>query len=132
MTGTIAFDLVSPERLLLSDVAETVTIPGTEGDMGVMEGHMPLISTLRPGVIDVKGGSKGNQRFYVIGGFAEVTPEKLTVLAEDAVPVGEMTPAALDVRIKHAEEDLARAKSETESAKALECLEFLKSLRGIS
>ncbi len=67
---------------------------------------MPLISTLRPGVIDVKGGSEGDQRFYVIGGFAEVTPEKLTVLAEEAVPVSEMTTAALDVRIKHAEEDL--------------------------
>ena len=129
MTGTIAFDLVSPERLLLSEAAEMVTIPGTEGDMGVMEGHMPLISTLRPGVIDVKGGSKGDQRFYVIGGFAEVTPEKLTVLAEEAVPVSEMTAAALDVRIQHAEEDFSLAKSDAERAKALECLEYLKTLR---
>ena len=132
MTGPIAFDLVSPERLLLSEAAEMITIPGAEGDMGVMQGHMPLISTLRPGVIDVKGGSEGDQRFYVIGGFAEVTPEKLTVLAEEAVPVSEMTTAALDVRIKHAEEDFSLAKSETERAKALECLEYLKTLRGIS
>jgi len=132
MTGKIAFDLVTPERQLLSEAAEMVTIPGTEGDMGVMEGHMPLISTLRPGVIDVKGGSNGDQRFYVIGGFAEVTPEKLTVLAEEAVAVSEMTAAALDVRIKHAEEDFSLAKSETERAKALESLEYLKSLRAVS
>ena len=67
MTDKISFDLVSPERLLLSTVAEMVTIPGTEGEMGVMAGHMPLISTLRPGIITV---SDGDQRFYVMGGFA--------------------------------------------------------------
>ena len=121
MTDKIAFDLVSPERLLLSEEAEMVTIPGTEGDMGVMEGHMPLISTLRTGVIDVKG-------FHVIGGFAEVTPEKLTVLAEEAVPVSEMTAASLEVRIKHAEEDFSLAKSDVERAKALERLEYFRAL----
>lgn len=128
MTDKIAFDLVTPERQLLSEDAEMVTIPGREGDMGVMEGHMPLISTLRPGLIDVKGGSEGDRRFHVIGGFAEVTPDKLTVLAEEAVPVSEMTAAALEARIKHAEEDYSLAKSEAERAKALECLEYLKSL----
>jgi len=128
MTDKIAFDLVSPERLLLSEEAEMVTIPGTEGDMGVMEGHMPLISTLRPGLIDVKGGSQGDRRFHVIGGFAEVTPEKLTVLAEEAVPVSEMTAASLEVRIKHAEEDFSLAKSDVERAKALERLEYFRAL----
>jgi len=79
-------------------------------------------------VIAVSGGPEGDQHFYVIGGFAEVTPEKLTVLAEDAVPASEMTGAALDVRIRHAEEDVSLAKSESERAKALECLEYLKAL----
>jgi F-type H+-transporting ATPase subunit epsilon len=127
MIDKISFDLVSPERLLLSTEAEMVTIPGTEGDMGVMAGHMPLISTLRPGVIAVSGGS--DQRFYVLGGFAEVNPGKLTVLADEAVPVSELDPAALDQRIKDAEEDVALAKSDGERAKAQETLDYLKGLR---
>jgi F-type H+-transporting ATPase subunit epsilon len=127
MTDKISFDLVSPERLLLSTEAEMVTIPGTEGDMGVMAGHMPLISTLRPGVIAVSGGDE--QRFYVMGGFAEVNPGKLTVLAEDAVPVAELDAAALDQRIKNTEEDVTLAKSDGERAKAQETLDYLKGLR---
>ena len=127
MTDKISFDLVSPERLLLSTEAEMVTIPGTEGDMGVMAGHMPLISTLRPGVIAVSGGDE--QRFYVMGGFAEVNPGKLTVLAEEAVPVAELDAATLDRRIKNAEEDVALAKSDGERAKAQQALDYLKGLR---
>ncbi|MDE2134098.1 MAG: F0F1 ATP synthase subunit epsilon [Alphaproteobacteria bacterium] len=129
MTDKIAFDLVSPERLLLSTEAEMVTIPGSEGDMGVMAGHMPLISTLRPGVIAVSGGTEGDQRFYVIGGFAEVNPGKLTVLADEAVPVAELDAATLDQRIKNAEEDLALAKTDSERAKAQETLDHLKGMR---
>jgi F-type H+-transporting ATPase subunit epsilon len=129
MTDKIAFDLVSPERLLLSEEAEMVTVPGTEGDMGVMAGHMPLISTLRPGVIDVKGGTNGDERFYVIGGFVEISPSKLTVLAEEAVPVAELDAAALDQRIKSAEEDVSLAKSDSERAKAQETLDYVRGLR---
>jgi F-type H+-transporting ATPase subunit epsilon len=129
MTDKISFDLVSPERQLLSTEAEMVTIPGTEGEMGVMAGHMPLISTLRPGVIAVSGGAESDRRFYVMGGFAEVNPGKLTVLAEEAVPVAELDAAALDLRIKNAEEDVALAKSDGERAKAQETLDYLKGLR---
>ncbi|MGC9954393.1 MAG: F0F1 ATP synthase subunit epsilon [Rhizomicrobium sp.] len=129
MTDKISFDLVSPERLLLSTEAEMVTIPGSEGDMGVMAGHMPLISTLRPGVIDVKGGTNGDQRFYVMGGIAEVNPGKLTVLAEEAVAVAELDAAALDQRIKNAEEDVTLAKSDNERTKAQETLDYLRGLR---
>ena len=129
MTDKIAFDLVSPERLLLSTQAEMVTIPGTEGEMGVMAGHMPLISTLRPGVIAVSGGADNAQRFYVMGGFAEVNPGKLTVLAEEAVPLAELNAAALDQRIKNAEDDVSLAKSDGERAKAQQTLDYLKGLR---
>jgi F-type H+-transporting ATPase subunit epsilon len=129
MTDKISFDLVSPERLLLSTEAEMVTVPGTEGDMGVMAGHMPLISTLRPGVIAVSGGAESDRRFYVMGGFAEVNPGKLTVLAEEAMPVAELDAAALDLRIKNGEEDVALAKSDGERAKAQETLDYLKGLR---
>ncbi|MBU6298863.1 MAG: F0F1 ATP synthase subunit epsilon [Alphaproteobacteria bacterium] len=129
MTEKIAFDLVSPERLLLSGEAEIITVPGADGDMGVMVGHMPLISTLRPGVIDVKGGTNGDERFYVTGGFVEISPGKLTVLAEEAVPVAELDAAALDLRIKNAEEDVALAKSDNERTKAQEALDYVRGLR---
>jgi F-type H+-transporting ATPase subunit epsilon len=89
MAEKIAFDLVSPERLLLSTEADMVTLPGSEGDMGVMAGHMPLVSTLRPGIVSIAGG-EGDDRFYVAGGFAEVTAEKVTILAEEAMPADEM------------------------------------------
>ena len=126
MTDKIAFDLVSPERLLLSTEAEMVTIPGSEGEMGVMAGHMPLISTLRPGQITVSGGD--GQRYFVTGGFAEVNPRKLTVLAKEAVPLAELDASALDQRLKNAEEDLASATNDAERAKAQDTLSYLKGL----
>jgi len=127
MTDKIAFDLVSPERLLLSTEAEMVTIPGSEGEMGVMAGHMPLISTLRPGQITVSGGD--GQRYFVTGGFAEVNPRKLTVLAEEAVPLAELDASALDQRINNAEDDLTQATNDAERAKAQDTLSYLKGLR---
>ena len=129
MTDKFSFDLVSPERLLLSTEAEMVTIPGTEGEMGIMAGHMSLISTLRPGVITVSGGTEDGQRFFVMGGVAEVNPTKLTVLAEQAVAVAELDAATLDQRIKNAEEDLTLAKSDDERIKTQEALDYLKGLR---
>ena len=127
MADKISFDLVSPERLLLSEQVDMVTVPGREGDFGVLAGHMPLISSLRPGVIDVKGDGDG--RYFVLGGFAEVTPEKLTVLAEDVRPLSEVDAAALDQCIHNAEEDILHAKSEADRAKAVESLDHLKILR---
>ena len=127
MADKISFDLVSPERLLLSEQVDMVTVPGREGDFGVLAGHMPLISSLRPGVIDVKGDR--DARYFVLGGFAEVTPEKLTVLAEDVCPMSEVDAAALDQRIHNAEEDILHAKSEADRAKAVESLDYLKILR---
>lgn len=91
MTDKITFDLVSPEKLLLSTTADMVTLPGSDGDMGVMAGHMSLISTLRPGVVAVTGG-EDEGRFYVTGGFAEVTAEKVTVLAQQALTEEEAGP----------------------------------------
>ena len=129
MADMIAFDLVSSERLLLSESAEMVTVPGREGDFGVLAGHAPVISSLRPGVIEVKGGSQADARFFVFGGFAEVNPQKLTVLAEDVVPIGEIDAAAVDQRIRNAEEDILQAKTEAERAKAVELADHLKLLR---
>ena len=129
MVDKIAFDLVSPERLLLSDAAEMVTIPGTEGYMGVMAGHSPVISTLRPGTITVQGATSGDTRFFIRGGFAEVTASKLTVLAEEAIPLAEVNAATLDQRIRDAEEDVAAAKSDADKARAIEALDDLRQVR---
>lgn len=130
MTDKIAFDIVSPERLLLSDEADMVTVPGSEGDFGVLAGHMPLISTLRPGVIDIRGGSEsGDLRFFVLGGFAEANPRKLTVLAEEAVPMTSVDAVTLEQRIKNTEEDLVLAKNESDRARVAEQLDHLRQLR---
>lgn len=127
--STITFDLVSPERLLLSEPAEMITIPGSEGEMGVMAGHMPLISTLNPGIIDVKLAPGKHDRFYVTGGFAEVTATKVTVLAEDALPLASLTAQEIHDRIIDAQEDIATAKSDVEMTRATAALDELKRLR---
>lgn len=129
MADKIAFDLVSPERLLLSDQADMVTVPGTEGYMGVMAGHSPVISTLRPGTISVQGASEGDARFFIRGGFAEITAGKITVLAEEAIPMAELDLSLLDQRIRDAEEDVAAAKTDAERARAAESLDDLKQVR---
>ncbi|MBI3678645.1 MAG: F0F1 ATP synthase subunit epsilon [Proteobacteria bacterium] len=129
MADKISFELVSPERLLLSEEADMVTLPGAEGDMGVMAGHMPLVTTLRPGVIDVKGGSQSDRRYFVLRGFAEVNPTKLTVLAEEAIPMAQVDAAVLDQRIRDAEEDILQAKTEGIRAKAVETANSLKAMR---
>lgn len=112
----VEFELVSPERLLLSAQVDMVVVPGAEGDFGVLPRHSPLISTLRPGVIRVFEGREVKQRIFVAGGFAEVTPERCTVLAEEAVPVGEIDAAKVDQQIKDLGEDLADAKTDEEKA----------------
>jgi F-type H+-transporting ATPase subunit epsilon len=129
MADKIAFDLVSPERLLLSEEAEMVTVPGTDGDFGAMAGHAPVVSTLRPGVIDVRGGTQGDARYFVLGGFVEVNPLKITVLAEEAIAMEQVDASVLDQRIQNAEEDIHIAKTEAERAKAVETVDTLKLLR---
>jgi len=129
MADKIAFDLVSPERLLLSDAAEMVTVPGMEGYMGVMAGHAPVISTLRPGTISVQGATEGDIRYFVRGGFTEITGQKITVLAEEAIPLADVNAAILDERIRDAEEDVAAAKSDSDKARAIETLDDLKQVR---
>ena len=129
MAEKVAFDLVSPERLLLSEEADMVTVPGTDGYFGVLAGHMPLITTLKPGVIDVTGGTQGDRRFFVLGGFAEVTTTKLTVLAEEAMRLEDVDSVGLEERIKDAEEDILLAKNETDRARAVDTVDALRTLR---
>ena len=131
MAEKIHFDLVSPERMLLSEDVDMVTLPGTEGYFGVLAGHAPVISSLRPGVIEVTGGTMPNLRLFVRGGFAEVDAKKVIVLAEEAIPMTDFDVAALDKRIADAEEDLAIAKTDPERARVAEQLDHLRQLRAV-
>ena len=96
--GTVEFELVSPAKLLVSEPVEMVVVPGAEGDIGVLPGHSPLIATVRPGIIDIHEGGKVRDRIFVGGGFAEVSPERCTVLAEEATPVDEIDRATAEAQ----------------------------------
>lgn len=128
MADRLTFELVSPERLLLSAQVDMVVVPGTEGEFGVLAGHAPLVSTLRPGVISVHD-EKAIQRIFVRGGFAEVTAAGLTVLAEEAIDLADLDRAGLEARIKDAEEDVADAKSEAARTRAQAQLDGLRALQ---
>ena len=91
MADGFTFELVSPEKLLVSGDAEIVSVPGSEGDMGVLANHAPVMTSLRPGIVNAKMADGSEQSFFVRGGFADITPSSLTVLAEFAVPEAEMT-----------------------------------------
>ena len=131
MADKIHFDLVSPERLLLSEDVDMVTLPGSEGYFGVLAGHAPVISSLRPGVIEVTGGETPGLRLFIRGGFAEVDGKTVVVLAEDAIPMADFNLAQLDQRIADAEEDLVAAKTDAERARVDEQLDHLKQLRAV-
>ena len=128
MVDKLHFDLVSPEELLLSEDVEMVTVPGREGDFGVLAGHAPVMTTLRPGFISVRG-EKGERRIFVRGGFAEVNASGLTVLAEEAIPADELNAAELDQDIKNTEEDLRDAKDDAARLRAQETLDYLRQIR---
>jgi len=101
--ATFQLELVSPEKLLLSRQVEMVVIPAAEGEMGVLPGHAPMIVALRGGVIRVIEGGRDVERLFVAGGFAEVTPERVTVLADEATPVAELSRAEAERRIAEAD-----------------------------
>jgi F-type H+-transporting ATPase subunit epsilon len=84
MPDRVEFELVTPERLLLSEMVEMVVVPGTEGNFGVLPGHAPLISTIRPGMIEIYQGQTVTRRIFIVSGVAEVTAEHCTVLADEA------------------------------------------------
>jgi F-type H+-transporting ATPase subunit epsilon len=112
----LQFELVSPEKLIFSKPVAMVTVPGGEGEYGVLPGHVPMITTVNPGVIQVFGSSasKVSERIFVAGGFAEVTQTRCTVLATEATPVGDLNRAVLEEQAKQLTASLAAAKSDFE------------------
>ncbi|KIL97514.1 ATP synthase epsilon chain [Paramagnetospirillum magnetotacticum MS-1] len=118
MAEKIQFELVSPAKLLVSSKVDMVVVPGSEGDFGALALHAPMITTVRPGVIDIHDGGKVSSSIFVAGGFAEVNEERITVLAEEAIPVAELTAELAEARKKAAKDALDDAKSEREKASA--------------
>ena len=125
--ATFKFDLVSPERLLFSGDVEQVDVPGAEGDFGVLAGHAPFVSTLRPGILTVHAAS-GEQKVVVLGGFAEVSAEGLTVLAEVAEKVEDIDRAMIATRIGELEHRIEKLEPGSELDKLITRLDHFKTV----
>lgn len=128
MAEKLSFALVSPERELFHGLVDQVVVPGSEGEFGVLPLHAPLMSTIKPGALRILDGG-GERRIFVNGGFADVTPEGLTVLAEDAVDLADVDAAKLDRDIRDAEEDVRDAKDDLARARADRALARLIALK---
>jgi len=129
MAELLKFELVSPERHLMSAEVEQVTVPGTEGEFTVLARHAPVLSTVRPGVLSVVQDGGSEERIFVRGGFAEVNPDGLTVLAEEAIPMADLDRDALAQQIQNAEEDVADATDDEKRNRAQQTLDQLRQLQ---
>jgi F-type H+-transporting ATPase subunit epsilon len=125
-TNTFHFELVSPEKKLLSEPVHMVSVPGEEGDFGVLANHSALLSSIRPGVIEIHANDNDQnpRRYFLAGGFADVTPTSLTVLAEQATPVEELDKAEIEKQLDHLKQDLGLAESEGEKAQVQKKIEI--------
>jgi F-type H+-transporting ATPase subunit epsilon len=127
MAEAFKFELVSPERLLVSEDVDQVVVPGSEGEFTMLKGHAPFMTTIRPGVIRVtQAGGGAEARIFVRGGFADASPAGLTILAERAIPVEEIRPDQIAAEIKNAEEDVADARTDETRRMAQETLDQLR------
>ncbi len=128
MAGTFQFELVTPERLLLAGEAEQVVIPGVEGDFAMLAGHAPVISTLRPGILEITM-TDAKRRVFVKKGVAEADPERLTVLAQTAVDVDDFDSGRISDELKAAEAELAEAQDDKSKMLAETLVDQLKRLQ---
>ncbi len=129
MPDAFKFELVSPERLLVSDEVEQVLVPGAEGDMTVLAYHAPLLTTLRPGLLDIGFPGGEHRRYFIRGGFAEIGPSGLTVLAETAIDLVELDADQLAQAVKNAEEDVADAAEDSLRDRAQTKLDHLRQVQ---
>ena len=124
---TFNFDLVSPERRLLSEPAKMVIVPGEEGDFGVLPGHSALVATIRPGIVEIHSAENGEvRRIFIAGGFADVTPTSCTILAEEAISVTDLNQEALEKSLVNLGEDLTLAKDDIERARVTKKINLAK------
>jgi F-type H+-transporting ATPase subunit epsilon len=131
MADNFNFELVSPERLLLSEVVTEVVIPATEGEMTVMANHAPTMTTIKPGIVSVRSAAGTKQDYVVFGGFADILPTGCTLLAESAVPVEELSKDELTRRIDAAKKDLDDAEHHEHKSKLEQFILELTHLRGV-
>jgi F-type H+-transporting ATPase subunit epsilon len=129
MADTLKFDLVSPERLLVSSEVEQVNVPGAEGYFTVLPRHAPVLTGLRPGLLDIVSDGGKQTRYFIRGGFAEVGPSGLTVLAETAIDLDDLDASMLAQSIKDMEEDVADASDPVIRDKAQMRLEQLRQVQ---
>jgi F-type H+-transporting ATPase subunit epsilon len=129
MAGTFKFELVTPERMLLSEDAAQVVVPGLEGEFTVLAGHAPVVSALRPGVVDATLGDSRKMRVFVKGGFAEVDAERLIVLAERALDLETTDAAGIASELQTAEAELAAATTDTARLAASSAVDRLRALQ---
>lgn len=129
MADRVQFELVTPERLLLSEMVDMVVVPGTEGNFGVLPGHAPLISSIRPGTIDMYEGQTVTRRIFVVSGIAEVTPERCTVLADEAMSPDELDRAAIEAELQTVQGNLPSLREQVGRAGGAERDSLLVELR---
>jgi len=129
MADRVQFELVTPERLLLSEMVEMVVVPGTEGNFGVLPGHAPLISSIRPGTIDIYEGQTVTRRIFVVSGIAEVTPERCTVLADEALPPDELDRGTIEAELQAVQGNLPSLREQVARATGAERDNLLIELR---
>jgi F-type H+-transporting ATPase subunit epsilon len=128
----VQLELVTPERLLLSTAVEMVVVPGSEGNFGVLPGHAPFISTLRPGTVAIYDAARSvTQRIFVAAGIAEVTPERCTVLADEAMPPEALDRAALDAELTEIEGNLPMLREQVGHAQGTDRERLVAELRGL-
>lgn len=128
MAQPFKFELVSPERLLVSEEIDSVVIPGADGEFTVLAQHAPLMTSIRPGVVTVNFGNN-TDRYVIFGGFCDVTPDGCTLLAEAATKVDEIDRADVERRIQEAREDVADAQDDDTKQQAEEYLDQLTTLQ---
>lgn len=127
MADKLHFDLVAPEARVFAGEVDMVVVPGSEGDFGVLAGHAPFMSTIRSGPIAIHDGGQVT-RTFIHGGFAEVTPDGLTILAEEAIDLTEIDPAEVERQLSEARQDLGQARDEAEERDAENLVHKLEAL----
>jgi len=129
MADSFNFELVSPERLLLSEAVHEVIVPGVDGEMTVMANHAPIMTNVKSGIVEVRGASGDSNRYVVFGGFIDILPDGCTLLAESAVHVDDIDHKALEQRIQNTREDLQDAKTDADKTRIAERLDQLTTLQ---
>ena len=132
MSEKVLFDLVSPTQLVVSRAVDMVVVPGAEGDFGAMAAHAPLISTVRPGLIDIHEDGKVSERIFVAGGFSEVTADRVTVLAEETFPLANITADLAAKRLEAAKAAVDAAKTDYEKTSAQHQLNVAEALQAVA